>query len=91
MIYEYGTTVEWYWQGKNQQLGEKTCPSTTLFTVNPTRTDPDENPVIRERPETNHLSHEVTNPVDWRKGSCSDENKGREPQLLCTYGWINFK
>jgi hypothetical protein len=33
---EYGTPVEWYWQGKTEGLGKKTRPSATLSTTNPT-------------------------------------------------------
>jgi hypothetical protein len=43
---------------ENRQLGEKTCPSATLSTTNPTWTDPGSNPGFRsERPATNRLSH----------------------------------
>jgi hypothetical protein len=41
-----GTTVEWNLQGKTEVLGEKTCPSATLSTINPTRTDPGSNPSL---------------------------------------------
>jgi hypothetical protein len=32
---------------KNRSTGGKTCPSVTLSTTNPTRTDPESNPAIR--------------------------------------------
>jgi hypothetical protein len=35
----WGATVEWYWQGKTEELGEKICPSATLSTINPTWID----------------------------------------------------
>jgi hypothetical protein len=48
-------TVEWYWQ---EIRGEKTCPSSTLSTTNPTWSDPGANPGLRgERPATNRLNH----------------------------------
>jgi hypothetical protein len=34
--------VEWHWQGKSKN-SEKTCPSATLFTTNPTWIDPGAN------------------------------------------------
>jgi hypothetical protein len=50
--------VEWYWQGKTEELGEKTCPSATLSITNSTWTDPGAKPGFRgERPATNDLSH----------------------------------
>jgi hypothetical protein len=58
MMWVWRTTVEWYWQGKTEKLGRKTCPSATLSTTNPTWTYSGANPVLRgERPATNHLSH----------------------------------
>jgi hypothetical protein len=39
-----GAPVEWNWQVKTEELGEKTCPSATLSTTNPTRTDPEIEP-----------------------------------------------
>jgi hypothetical protein len=51
-----GSPVEWNWQGKTEVLGEENCPSVTLFTTNPTWT----NPGLRgERPATNRLSHDT--------------------------------
>jgi hypothetical protein len=45
------------WQGK-PKYSEKTCPSSTLFTTNPTRADPGSNPNVRGvKPATNHLSY----------------------------------
>jgi hypothetical protein len=35
-----GAPVEWNWQGKIEVLGEKTCPSATLSTTNPTWSNP---------------------------------------------------
>jgi hypothetical protein len=47
-------TVEWYWQGKTEELGEKPvpvplCPPQIPLGANPGR--------HVERPATNHLSH----------------------------------
>jgi hypothetical protein len=53
MILVWISTAEWYWQGKTEELGEKTCPSATLSTTNPTWIDPGANPGLRgERPAT---------------------------------------
>jgi hypothetical protein len=51
-IWVWGATVEWFWK-VNRKTRRKTCPSATLFTVNPTRTD------LRaiERLAINRLSH----------------------------------
>ena len=55
-----GAPVEWKWQGKTEVLGEKTCPSATLSTTNPTWTDPGSNPDLRGgRPATNLLNHDT--------------------------------
>jgi hypothetical protein len=44
--------------GENRSTREKTCPSATLSTTNPTRPDPGSNPGLRgEKPATNRLSH----------------------------------
>jgi hypothetical protein len=44
--------------GENRSTREKTCPSATLSTTNPTLTDPGSIPGLRgERPATNRLSH----------------------------------
>jgi hypothetical protein len=57
-IYEYG---EWRWNdidGENQRTRRKTCPSATLSTTNPTRTDPGKNlGLCSERLASNNLSH----------------------------------
>jgi hypothetical protein len=43
---------------ENGRTQEKTCPSATLFTTNPTWADPGTNPGLHsERPRTNCLSH----------------------------------
>jgi hypothetical protein len=43
---------------ENRSTREKTCPSATLSTTNPTWIDPGSNPGLRgERPATNRLSH----------------------------------
>jgi hypothetical protein len=53
---EYGAPVEWYWQGKTEELIEKLVPS-HLSTTNPTWTDMGANPGLRcEKPATNRLS-----------------------------------
>jgi hypothetical protein len=45
-------------RGKPKYSGGKPCPNATLYTTNPTRTDPGSNPSLRgERPATNRLSH----------------------------------
>jgi hypothetical protein len=51
--YEYGSPVEWYWQGKTEKLRGKNCPSATLSTTNPTWTD-------RARTRAS-----AVNPVTW--------------------------
>jgi hypothetical protein len=44
--------------GENRSTREKSCPSATLSTINPTWNDPGSNPFLRgERPVTNRLSH----------------------------------
>ena len=44
--------------GENRSTQEKTCPSATLSTTNPTWTAPGSNPSLAgERPATNRLSH----------------------------------
>jgi hypothetical protein len=41
-----------------RSIRAKTCRSATLSATNPTRTDPESNPGLRdERPATNRLSH----------------------------------
>jgi hypothetical protein len=54
--YEYGATVEWYWQGK-QEVGEKTWPSATVSTTNRTWIDPDSNPDLQWEADEGYLSH----------------------------------
>jgi hypothetical protein len=45
-------------RGENRSTRGKTCPSATLSTINPTRTDKGLNPDLRrERLATNRLSH----------------------------------
>jgi hypothetical protein len=45
---------------ENRSTRGKTCPSATLSTTNPTRTDPGSNLGLRgERPATNRLSHDT--------------------------------
>ena len=49
-----GAQVEWNWHGKTEVFGEKTCPSASLSTTNPTWTDPGSNTgLCGERPATN--------------------------------------
>jgi hypothetical protein len=44
--------------GENPRTQTEPCPSTALSTTNPTWTDPDANPILRDdRPATNSLSH----------------------------------
>jgi hypothetical protein len=44
--------------GENRRNQREACPSVTLFTTNPTWTDPGANLVLRvERTATNRLSH----------------------------------
>jgi hypothetical protein len=48
--------------GESRSTRGKTCPSVTLSTINPTRTDPGSNPGLRGgRPATNRLSHGTVN------------------------------
>jgi hypothetical protein len=50
-------------KGKLKYL-EKTCPSATLSTTNPTRLDPGLNPVCRHgKPATNRLSYDMAKSV----------------------------
>jgi hypothetical protein len=54
MIYERGATVNWYWQGKTEELGDKPAP--VPLCPNPTWTDPAANSgLIGKRPATNRL------------------------------------
>jgi hypothetical protein len=47
-ISEYGATVELYWQGKKEGIGEKPAPvPPTLYTTNPTWTDLGANTGVR--------------------------------------------
>jgi hypothetical protein len=49
--------------GENRSIRIKTCPSATLSTRNPIRTDPGSNSCLRsERPATNCLSHDTAYP-----------------------------
>jgi hypothetical protein len=44
--------------GENRSTRRKPCPSATLSTTNPTRTDPGSNPGLRrDRPATSRLKH----------------------------------
>jgi hypothetical protein len=59
-VFSFFQVMEPWWneidRGKVKYLG-KTCPSSTLFTTNPTRADPRSKPGLRGgRPETNRLS-----------------------------------
>jgi hypothetical protein len=59
--------------GENQSTRGKTCPSATLFTTNPTWTDPGSNPGLRGgRPAANRLIHGtallVTVKITTKKG-----------------------
>jgi hypothetical protein len=46
--------------GENRRTRRKTCPSATLPTTNPTRIEPEANPVLRgERLATNDLRHGI--------------------------------
>jgi hypothetical protein len=59
--------------GKNRSTRGKTCPSATLPTTNPTRTDPGSNPGLRgERPATNSLSHGTALPSYLSPGIVTD-------------------
>jgi hypothetical protein len=65
MIWVWRATVEWYWQGETEELGEKPvsvplCPPQISHGL--TRA---QNPGLRgDRPATNHLSHGVTLPSE---------------------------
>jgi hypothetical protein len=57
---EYGTLVEWYWQGKTEVLGAKPVP-VPLFRPPISWTDLGSNLRLRgERPVTNRLRYDVT-------------------------------
>jgi hypothetical protein len=57
IIWVWRPTVEWYWQGKTEGLGEKHVPMPLLSITNPTWIDPGANSGLRdERPATN-LNH----------------------------------
>jgi hypothetical protein len=61
VMWVWRTMVEWYWQGKSKELGERTCPSATLSTTNPIWIYPGANPGRRsDRPATNRLNHGTT-------------------------------
>jgi hypothetical protein len=70
--------------GENRRTRRKICPSATLFTTNPTRTDSETNPEHRvERQATNLLSHcmawlcHVTSSASllmWKYGFCINYN-----------------
>jgi hypothetical protein len=50
--------VQWRLAGETEVLGEKTCPSATSSTTNPTSIDPGLNPGRRGgKPATNRLSY----------------------------------
>jgi hypothetical protein len=52
--------VEWRLAGETEVLGERSCPSATLSTTNPTWPDPGSNPGRRGgKPATNRLSYGV--------------------------------
>jgi hypothetical protein len=79
------------WQGK-PKYSEKTCPSATLSTTNPTWPDPGSNPGRRGgKSATNPLSYGAANlGTSWRRyTSHSDRLKaGTDPQyLLNIQGW----
>jgi hypothetical protein len=49
--------------GENRRTRGKTCPSATLFTTNPTWTDPESNPgLCGGRPAANRLSRGTAKP-----------------------------
>jgi hypothetical protein len=53
-------------RGKPKISKEKILPTATLFTTNPTWTDPDANPSLRgERPAANRLSHGTVQHYSW--------------------------
>jgi hypothetical protein len=50
--------MEWYWQGKTEELGRKPCPSASPPQINHGMNDPGANKGISvESPATNHLSY----------------------------------
>jgi hypothetical protein len=54
---------------KNRSIQEKTCPSATLSTTNPTWTDPGSNPGLRGgRPAANRLSYGTAFSNELRRG-----------------------
>jgi hypothetical protein len=63
-FFSFFQVMEHWWneidRGKPKYSGEKTCPSATSSTTNPTWIDPGLNPGLRgERPETNRLSQVI--------------------------------
>jgi hypothetical protein len=64
--------------GENQRTQRKACPSATLSTTNPTRTDRGAKPVLcGEMPATNRLSHGTADIIVTQKlfdltNVCSD-------------------
>jgi hypothetical protein len=85
MIWVWRAAVEWYWQGKTEELGEETCPSATLSTTNPTWIDPGANLGSRgERPATNDVSQKpalartsVADDVTEERGSSVTAGRAR--------------
>jgi hypothetical protein len=62
------TTVEWYWQGKTKINLREATPNTTLYTTNPTRTDPVTNTGLHaEKPAINSLNHEHGLENPWKR------------------------
>jgi hypothetical protein len=49
MKYENLQLVEWYWQIKNSKHLENLCPSATLYTTNPPRTDSESHVGLRAK------------------------------------------
>jgi hypothetical protein len=56
---------------ENRSTRGKTCPSSTLYTTNPTWTEPGSNPGLRgEKPANNRLGHDTALghiPISLRK------------------------
>jgi hypothetical protein len=58
--------------GENRSTREKTCPSSSLSTTNPTWIDPGSNLGLRgERPATNRLSHGTTLVPVYQQAMCN--------------------
>jgi hypothetical protein len=81
------------WQGK-PKYSEKTCPSATLSTTNPTWADPGLNPGRHGgKPATNRLSYGAATlePVTKQRSRNCSEFSVKRDCLICTFShWSSF-